>query len=67
MNDFKGKIIKICLNSNTGYVCETGAFIDMKDDFVVIKNIASNKIQYISKFNIKYIEIIKEIGGNSYE
>lgn len=67
MNDFNGKIIKVYLNTNTGYICETGSFIELKDDFVVIKNECNNKIQYISKYSIKYINIVRPIGGEDYE
>ena len=67
MSDFKGKVIKIFLNYNNGYVCETGLYIDTREDFIVIKNVANEKIQYVPKYSIKYIEIVKEVGGNDYE
>ena len=61
MKDFENKIIRVYLNENNGYVMETGLYVDMTNDFLVIKNTFNNKIQYLSKFIIRHVEIVKSI------
>ena len=59
MPDFENKIIKIFLNETSGSIMETGMFIEDTKDFLVIKNTLTNRIQYVSKFFIKYVEIVR--------
>ena len=61
MKAFNGKVIKLYLNSSSGYLVVTGKYIDQDGDYLVIENELNKKIQYFSKYCIKYIEIIKDI------
>lgn len=61
MKDFEKKIIKVNLNSDSGWVCITGKFIKMEENFLVIINNLNKKIEYISMFYIKTIEILGDI------
>lgn len=67
MKDFEGKIIKVYLNANSGWLVQTGPFIRIEDDFVIMKNKLNGKIQYLSKNYIKYIEIVHDIADENYE
>lgn len=67
MCDFNGKIIKVFLNSNNGMICETGPFYKIDNDFLVMKNEYTGKIQYLSKANIKYVEILRDIDDKDGE
>ena len=58
MKDFENKNIKITLNSNSGWVTVTGAYIKEEGNFLVFYNPAIKKIQYFSTFYIKSIEIL---------
>ncbi len=62
MDNLKGKILKIYLNTMSGIVVETGVCLGADSDFIIINNQFSKKIQYISKFYIKYFEILNEFG-----
>ena len=46
MKDFENKKIKITLNSNSGWVTVTGAYIKEEGNFLVFYNPAIKKIQY---------------------
>ena len=61
MNDFQGKISKVYLNAESGWLVMTGPFIRAENDFIIIKNKMDGKIEYLSKGYIKYIEILKDI------
>ena len=60
MDNLKGKILKICLNSMSGIITETGVCLGTDSDFIIINNHFNKKIQYISKYYIKYIEILSD-------
>ena len=62
MKDFEGKIIKVFFNNVQGWVCLSGCFIRYEDNFVIIKETISNKIQYLNRDYIRSIEIIGDIG-----
>lgn len=61
MLDFKGKVIKVFLNATSGYVVQTGPFLGMEDDFIMLRNPITKEINYISKYYVKYIEIVRDI------
>ena len=61
MLNFSGKVIKVFLNASSGYVVQTGPFVGFEDDFLMIKNPITKEIDYISKYYIKYIEVIRDI------
>jgi len=63
MDELKGKVIKISLNSSYGLMCVTGPFIALKDNFVEIISRVSKKIEYYSIYNIKSISIIGDINS----
>lgn len=67
MCDFVGKSVKVLLNSDSGYICQSGAFIKMDDNFIVIKSDISKKIEYLSLFNVKSVEILKPVGVDDDE
>ena len=67
MKSFEGKVIKLYLNNNYGCLTLVCKYIDMEDDFIVVENSLTNKIQYYSKYYIKYIEIVKDIEVESNE
>ena len=46
MKDFENKKIKITLNSNSGWVSVTGAYIKQEDNFLVFYNPLLKIIQY---------------------
>ena len=58
MKDFENKKIKITLNSNSGWVSVTGAYIKQEDNFLVFYNPLLKIIQYFSIYYIKSIEIL---------
>lgn len=60
MEDFKGKIIKVYLASDSAYTCETGYFIKLEDNFLVIKNHRTGKIDYFCLYFVKSIQIVGE-------
>ena len=45
MKAFNGKRIKLYLNANYGALTVTGKFIDSEDDFIVVENELTRKIQ----------------------
>lgn len=67
MKDFVGKVLKISLNAASGWTTITALYIKMEDDFLVVKNGFSNKIEYISKYFIKKIEIVREATPKDFE
>lgn len=58
MKDFEHKKIKITLNSNSGWLAVTGAYLKEEDNFLVFYNPMIQKIQYLSMFYIKSVEIL---------
>ena len=61
MLNFEGKVIKIYLNATSGFVVQTGPFIGFEDDFLLLKNPITNEVNYISKYYIKTIEVVRDI------
>ena len=61
MLNFKGKVVKIFLNASSGYVVQTGPFLGMEDDFIMLQNPITNEVNYISKYYVRYIEVIRDI------
>ena len=61
MKAFKNKRIKIIFNSNTGWICETGPFIQVDHNFIVMINELTKKIKYVNMQCIKTIEIVGDI------
>lgn len=43
MKDFEGKIIKINLNSTSGWITITAPYIKAENDFIVVKNTLSKR------------------------
>ena len=64
MNDFKGKVVRVSLNSSYGIICAIGAFIKMDNYFLVLLNQITQKVEYYSMFNIKSITIVDEISSD---
>ena len=67
MKDFENKVIKLYLNQDNGFYGITGAYINSSNDFVVIENTFTHKIQYVSKFFIRYIEIVRDLKDADFE
>ena len=65
MKDFEGKIIKIYLDSSYGVVCITGPFMKFEDNFLVMLNPITKKIEYYSMYYIKTITIVGDIKPDS--
>ena len=61
MKDFIGKLIKVFVNSNYGYICVTGPFVKIENNFLVIVNQVTKKIEYYSMYNVKTVTIIRDI------
>lgn len=61
MKDFEGKLVKINLNSNAGWVGITGEYIKLENDFLVIRDKITHKIHYLSMYCVKSVEIINKI------
>lgn len=64
MEDFKGKIIKVTLNSDSGIVVVTGPFIKSVDGFIVLKNPVNKTIEYFSMYFVKSVSIVRDIKDN---
>lgn len=58
MKEFENKKIRITLNSNSGWVSVTGAYIKEEGNFLVFYNPLIKKIQYFSMYFIKSVEIL---------
>lgn len=66
MKDFKGKIIKVILESNSGVICMTGPFVKCEDNFLAILNTFTKRIEYYSITHIKSITIIGDIEPGTF-
>ena len=62
MKDFQGKVIKVYLNANSGWLMVSGPFIRKEDEFLIVKNNANGQIEYLNMAFVKYVEIVKEVG-----
>lgn len=60
MSDFEGKIVKVILNSSCGVICATGPFVKITDNFLVLINTITDKLEYYSMYYIKSITIMRD-------
>ncbi|MCI1245534.1 MAG: hypothetical protein LKG11_06280 [Bacilli bacterium] len=66
MEDFDGKVIKVTLNSSYGVVCATGPFVKIENNFLVMINSISEKIEYYSLYYVKTIMIMGDIDPDDF-
>lgn len=61
MKAFENKRIKIIYNSNSGWICETGPYIQIDHNFIVMINELTKKMKYVNMQCIKTIEIVDDV------
>ena len=61
MKDFKDKILRIFVNELNDFTTMTGLYMDSNEDFLIITNTYTHRIQYVSKYYIRYIEIVRSV------
>lgn len=61
MKAFENKRIKIIYNSNSGWICETGPYIQIDHNFIVMINELTKKMKYVNMQCIKTIEIVGDV------
>lgn len=64
MKDFEGKIIRVIFNSTYGTITETGKYIKNGDSFLVMEAEHTKKIEYISMYAVKTVEIVGDVYGH---
>ncbi|MFA6624157.1 MAG: hypothetical protein WCS80_00090 [Bacilli bacterium] len=61
MLDFKNKVIKVNLNTESGLMIITGPYIKSEENFLVVYNPLTEKIEYLSMYIIKSVSIVRDI------